>query len=173
MMRQKLLGLSLIELMMALTIFTILLCTLSTIYLALKKHQQILNELSHDHENTRIVMHVLSQEIRSAGFMSGPGSLKLSGTANTLTIHHPGKVITYFVAKTKRGNSALFVRDNKMTMEIAEDIQSMKLRYAFYQAGSLVTLEANAVQDWTQVLGVSIKLVFLKYIGYAYIALRN
>ena len=76
-------GLSLIETMVAITISLILLAGVAQIYLSSKQSFRIQNELATFQENQRIVLEILSKDIRKAGFSNGGMVVPIFDTANT------------------------------------------------------------------------------------------
>jgi hypothetical protein len=90
----------------------------------------------------------------------------------------------YYVADTKRVDRhhmpiySLFVRDvNQHKTELISGINELNITYTIRKNGRLQELEADQVDDWGEVVGVGMKIVFnafsLKKNWYLFAALRG
>ena len=80
---KKSLGLSLVELMVAITISSVLLLGVSSVYLSTRTSNAVQDEFSRLQENGRFAIHTLIKDIRQAGYM-GCFSLKTLQTNNNV-----------------------------------------------------------------------------------------
>ncbi len=97
------------------------------------------------------------------------------------------EINSYFVAKTERldqnGNPiyALYMRDiDANKTELVEGVNDMHIEYSVVENGRLQDKNANQIQDWSQVVGIAMTLVFsglnqahVTQKEYLYVALRE
>ena len=94
--RKKTFGLSLVELLVAITISTILLLGVSSVYLATRKSNAVQNEFSSLQENGRFAINLMSKEIRQAGYQGCTNLSRMTPVNNVSTGGNNGPVDTNF-----------------------------------------------------------------------------
>ena len=93
--QKKTLGMSLVELMVAVTISAILLLGVTSVYLSTRHSNAVQDELSRLQENGRFAISLLSKEIRQAGYQ-GCTNLNRMTPVNNVSASNKGPVDTSF-----------------------------------------------------------------------------
>jgi hypothetical protein len=156
-------GLTLIEMLLALTFSIILLGNVSGLYVIMKKNYRLQVGLSYVQQNRRLFAGILRREIHENGYQG---------------VKH------YFIDATRRKNEkggtvfALYRTDRNHTKtEVIENIQAMQVRYDVIENDRLVEKNMEAINDWRNVRGVSISYLLrdpselIKKTGYFYAAI--
>ena len=148
------LGLTLIEMMMAMTISLLLVSLILAMYLAAERSYELQLALSHIQHNARRAITILRNEFHKAGEAGYPNNT-ISGDENSITIHaleFPGSSKkgmensrnTFFIAKTKRFDRsglpvyALYLKDtNHHKMELVAGISRIRFSYTLFENGKI------------------------------------
>lgn len=94
---------------------------------------------------------------------------------------------TFYIGKTDRKSAtgvaiyALYMEDrNFHKTELVEGVDAMQIRYTVFEQGNMREKSSDEVENWAQVVGVSLQLDFdslnffpLKKTAYTYVALRE
>ncbi|MFV0477100.1 MAG: PilW family protein [Parahaliea sp.] len=130
-------GFSLVELMIALTLGLVLSALLASTYLGSRRQSQIEHEIARLQENSRYVLHLLSRELRLAGFWGGmrdfstaviPASAADCGAAIdwSLDPRHSLDVIPDFNGQLMSLNGVLLSCLNGQSIRSGSDIVAIK-----------------------------------------------
>jgi Tfp pilus assembly protein PilV len=162
-------GVTLIELMLALFISTLILSALIAIYLATLSINQNQIALSAIIENSNMAVNFMSSDLRAAGKKKVQPyySAEMKPGSMALTVCHDltNEINSYFIAKTKRKNKlgqpiyALYQYDNKhIKTELVEGVNDMNIQYTVVDHNQLKHVSENEINNSSNVIGISIML---------------
>lgn len=178
-------GITLIELMLAMMISLFILSVLSFTYVTTMKNHQKQTALNNIQENGRMALQLLQTAVQSADHLMGLDHAvilyQFNPESNRL------EEIRYFTQETTRKSErgrpvfALYMKNTqKNKIELVEGIDEMQIQYDVDEEGEIVSLPADQIKDWSQVLALEIKISLSSTIGsclqktwYSTIALRN
>jgi len=167
----KILGFTLIELMLTLFLCSFIFMSLTTIFILSKKNDAAVLAFMQLQDNIDVASNVLTSAIQAA---------------NSIEPYSEGFMVNktkcFFVGKTDRvhrdGSSiyALYIKDQQGKHELIEDLLGMQMRYSYLDHGVLKESKADGISDWSKVIGASVAILFssmgLKKEMYIYAALR-
>lgn len=182
-------GFSLMELLAAVFLSSLLLLGLTKIYLSVQESYRLQNSLLNIQEKMRLLSRLLTYRVRMAGFAGCDHSVEKVKQPQAIVGYQKGDNavlalgecypfknreqfmrVKYFVAKTSRKNSqgspiyALYQQPiGSRRIELAEGISKMQIKYgiATQDAKNIKQyISAPQVSDWKKVRSVDIKLLF-------------
>lgn len=150
--KQKLHGLTLIELMLALTVTTMIFTILITVYISAENNFLQQSTLSREQENARLAIELLSTDIRMAGYVGClkitadfplkniiDAKNKISVTTNTITVRHVNLMHANLL-KEMRGESTLhvtpkpdFVLNDILIISDCKAAEVLKVKKIFFE----------------------------------------
>lgn len=161
---KKIIGLTLIELMLALTLSILLLSGVYSIFVFSQKILQTQMNLMQIQESIRVVAETVTHDIQHArlGNIRSFQDNEMAPSSDGITIR---KKCSYFIGKTTRQHndgSVVYVLYKKLfgraKEEWVEDVDEMKVKYSIVERGSIIGKKADEIMDWSKVVGVSITL---------------
>lgn len=164
-------GATLIELMLALFISTLILSGLIEVYLATQSISQTQCALSTIMINSHIAFNFLRTDLKTGNEnnIQSYYDIKIKAGSMGFTVQHldSHKVNTYFVAKTMRINDrdeaiyALYQLDTeKHKRELVEGVNDMKIQYSILKNNKIIEINANEINKESKIIGMSIMLTF-------------
>lgn len=164
-------GTTLIELMLALFISTLILSSLIEVYIATQSINQTQCALSTIMVNSHIAFNFLKSDLKSGtdNKVQPYYDAKIKADSMGLTVQHvaTNKINTYFVDKTLRINDrgesiyALYQLDTKNhKQELVEGINDMKIQYSILKNNKIIEINADEINNKSKIIGVSIMLTF-------------
>lgn len=165
-------GTTLIELMLALFISTLILSSLIEVYIATQSISQTQCALSTIIINSHIAFNFLRSDLKTGNDnkIQPYYDLKMKSGSMGFTVQHldSHEVNTYFVAKTMRIDNrgeaiyALYKLDTeKHKQELVEGINDMQIQYTILKNNKIIEVNANQINSESKITGISIMLTFI------------
>ncbi len=164
-------GATLIELMLALFITTLILSGLMTIYLSTKSINQVQIALTTIMENSNIAFHFLNSDIKTGNknTVQPYYNTEMKTGSMALSVLHltTNEINHYFIGKTARKNErgdsiyALYRFDGiHPKTELVEGVNDMRIQYAVLENNKIVESVEKEINSASKVVGISIMLTF-------------
>ncbi|GEM_PF-5518852 len=164
-------GATLIELMLALFISTLILSSLIEVYIATQSISQTQCALSTIMINSHIAFNFLRSDLKSSteNKVQPFYDAKMKETSMGFTVQNVAThaVNSYFVDKTMRiddrGESiyALYQLDTeKHKRELVEGINDMKIQYTILKNNKIIETNADEINSESKIIGITIMLTF-------------
>lgn len=164
-------GATLIELLLALFISTLILSTLIEVYIATQSISQTQCAISNIMVNSHIAFHLLKSDLKSGAEnkVQPYYDAKMKPNSMGFTVQHveTHEVNTYFVSKTLRINDrgeaiyALYqLNKNKYKRELVEGIHDMKIQYSILKNNRIIEVNSSELNSESKIIGISIMLTF-------------
>ena len=159
---KKIIGLTLIELMLALTLSILLLSGIYAVFIFSQKILQTQMSLIQIQENIRVIAETLTHDIQyaKAGNILSFHDNEMAPSSDGVTIR---RKCSYFIGKTTRQHndgSIVYALYKKLfghaKEEWMEDVDEMKIEYSVSERGSIIGKKEDEIMDWSRVVGVSI-----------------
>ena len=162
--KNRIIGVTLIELLLSLTLSCIILSGMMEIYLITQKNYATLTAFKTIQDNSNIAIQVLSQSIREAAPLA---SFDMKN--NRITLINQSQEKTYFIDK-----KSLFLKEkNSNKIELIDGIESMKIMYDVLLNEEVIERSAEKIEQNAKIVGVSITLMMSNKKEYLYVALRE
>jgi hypothetical protein len=160
-------GTTLIELMLALFISTLILSSIIGIYVATQSVQQMQIALTTLVENSHLAFSFLTSDIKKENKIQPYFNSEIKKGSMAFTVRHEIKneINTYFIGKTKRNDArgnfiyALYQLDNQhRKLELVEGINDMKIQYTLLENNKMIERSAEEINNKSKIIGLSIML---------------